>query len=75
LPVNDTIANHTWSDSYPYAAISAFALHPLYINLEKVAGKIECCKDQSTGRKTTGVEQTAYVDYVEGGKNKIGSIE
>ncbi len=39
LPVNDTTANHKWTDSYPYAAISAFALHPLYINLEKVAGK------------------------------------
>lgn len=39
LPVNDTIANNDWGDSYPYAAISAFALHPLYVNLEKVAGK------------------------------------
>jgi 4-alpha-glucanotransferase len=39
LPVNDTTAMHTWHDSYPYAAISAFALHPLYINLEQVAGK------------------------------------
>ncbi|MDQ6844455.1 MAG: 4-alpha-glucanotransferase, partial [Bacteroidota bacterium] len=39
LPVNDTIASNKWTDSYPYAAISAFALHPLYINLEKVAGK------------------------------------
>src|SRR5206468_3967730 len=39
LPVNDTMATHTWTDSYPYAAISAFALHPLYTNLEKVAGK------------------------------------
>jgi 4-alpha-glucanotransferase len=39
LPVNDTTAMHTWHDSYPYAAISAFAMHPLYINLEKVAGK------------------------------------
>ncbi len=28
LPVNDTIATHTWVDTYPYAAISAFALHP-----------------------------------------------
>ena len=26
-------------DSYPYAAISAFALHPLYLNLSKIAGK------------------------------------
>jgi len=39
LPVNDTSATHTWADSYPYAAISAFALHPIYLNLEKVAGK------------------------------------
>ena len=33
LPVNDTSATHTWKDSYPYAAISAFALHPIYLNL------------------------------------------
>ncbi len=39
LPINDTTANHTWTDSYPYAAISAFALHPIYLNIEKIAGK------------------------------------
>ncbi|HUD48847.1 MAG TPA: 4-alpha-glucanotransferase [Candidatus Baltobacteraceae bacterium] len=38
LPVNDTCANHTAADSYPYAAISAFALHPLYLNLDRLAG-------------------------------------
>jgi 4-alpha-glucanotransferase len=37
LPVNDTSATHTVTDSYPYAAISAFALHPLYLNLSRVA--------------------------------------
>lgn len=37
LPVNDTSATHTWNDCYPYAAISAFALHPLYLNLSRVA--------------------------------------
>ena len=37
LPVNDTQATHTWRDSYPYAAISVFALHPLYLNLADVA--------------------------------------
>jgi 4-alpha-glucanotransferase len=36
LPVNDTSATGTWRDSYPYAAISAFALHPLYVNLAAV---------------------------------------
>ncbi len=38
LPVNDTSATHTAIDSYPYAAISAFALHPLYLNLDRLAG-------------------------------------
>jgi 4-alpha-glucanotransferase len=38
LPLNDTTATHSWKDSYPYAAISAFALHPLFLNLEKLAG-------------------------------------
>jgi 4-alpha-glucanotransferase len=37
LPINDTSASHSWTDSYPYAAISAFALHPLYLNLAAVA--------------------------------------
>jgi 4-alpha-glucanotransferase len=38
LPVNDTSASHTWTDSYPYSGISAFALHPLYLNLDRLAG-------------------------------------
>ena len=37
LPVNDTSATGTWKDSYPYAAISAFALHPQYLRLAAVA--------------------------------------
>lgn len=36
LPINDTTANYTWTDSYPYAAISVYALHPQYIALEKL---------------------------------------
>ncbi len=36
LPVNDTTATHSWMDSYPYAAISAFALHPMYLNLDEM---------------------------------------
>ena len=37
LPINDTVATHTWHDSYPYAAISVFALHPQFIHLEGIA--------------------------------------
>ena len=39
LPINDTSATGTWRDSYPYAAISAFALHPIYLNLAAVANE------------------------------------
>lgn len=36
LPINDTTANYTWTDSYPYAAVSVYALHPQYIALEQL---------------------------------------
>ncbi|MEM9822985.1 MAG: 4-alpha-glucanotransferase [Bacteroidota bacterium] len=36
LPVNETIAVHNWLDSYPYKSISVMALHPIYLNLEKM---------------------------------------
>lgn len=34
LPINDTTLTHTNQDSYPYNAVSVFALHPIYINIE-----------------------------------------
>lgn len=36
LPVNDTTWSRSWQDSYPYAAVSAFALHPIYIHLPAI---------------------------------------
>ncbi|GAB5550763.1 MAG: 4-alpha-glucanotransferase [Saprospiraceae bacterium] len=40
LPVNDTIATKTWTDSYPYAAISVFALHPIFLHLDPLFAAI-----------------------------------
>lgn len=40
LPINDTTANYSWTDSYPYAAISVYALHPQYISLENLDFKL-----------------------------------
>ncbi len=71
LPVNDTIANYSWSDSYPYAAISAFALHPLYINLEKVTGKSNAAKAKALAEKQQKLNKLSYVDYVEVVKTKL----
>ncbi len=36
LPINDTILNHTNYDSYPYNAVSVYALHPVYLRLERL---------------------------------------
>ena len=36
LPINDTISTHTWQDSYPYNAISIYALHPQYCDLRQL---------------------------------------
>jgi len=36
LPVNDTTVSMMWWDSYPYANVSVFALHPLYLNLQAI---------------------------------------
>jgi len=74
LPVNDTTATHTWADSYPYAAISAFALHPLYINLEKVAGKAQADKLRSLKRKQKQLNELAEIDYEEVMKFKLGML-
>jgi 4-alpha-glucanotransferase len=37
LPINDTTSTHTNKDSYPYSAVSAFALHPVYLDVQKLA--------------------------------------
>ena len=63
LPVNDTTATHTWTDSYPYAAISAFALHPLYINLDKVAGKQHAQMLRSLKTKQKQFNDLPELDY------------
>src|SRR5258705_2796311 len=75
LPVNDTIATKSWMDSYPYAAISAFALHPLYINLAKVAGKQNAEKVSSLKKKQKQLNELAEVDYEEVIKFKLAVLK
>ncbi|MFM7646034.1 MAG: 4-alpha-glucanotransferase [Sphingomonadales bacterium] len=63
LPVNDTIATHSWIDSYPYAAISAFALHPLYINLAEVAGTTNAKRLRTLRKLQEQLNASSVVDY------------
>ncbi len=37
LPINDTTSSRTWTDSYPYSAISVYALHPIYLRLDEMS--------------------------------------
>ena len=63
LPINDTIATNSWQDSYPYSAISAFALHPIYVNLEKVAGKEHAKIVSALKRKQKSLNDLEHLDY------------
>ncbi len=63
LPVNDTTATRSWTDSYPYAAISAFALHPVYLNLEKITGKSGSKRLQKLEKERQRLNALEVVDY------------
>ena len=65
LPVNDTTANHSFTDSYPYAAISAFALHPLYLNMAQVAGKAGAAVAAGWTEKQQQLNALPALDYEE----------
>lgn len=63
LPVNDTTKTRDWSDSYPYNAISVYALHPHYINLE-AAGKLKDRERMTAySRQRQELNALAYSDY------------
>ncbi len=64
LPVNDTTATHSYTDSYPYAAISAFALHPLYLHLAVIVNKENQSLLNSLQEKQAELNSKADVDYV-----------
>lgn len=75
LPVNDTTSTHTIADSYPYAAISAFALHPLYISLDTVAGTKYKKLIQPFLKEKNILNESEGVCYDSVMKNKLQALE
>ncbi|MDR3653734.1 MAG: 4-alpha-glucanotransferase [Paludibacter sp.] len=63
LPINDTILFHTNYDSYPYNAVSVYALHPIYLHLESL-GKLKTkkLKDYFQSKKTE-LNSLSFSDY------------
>lgn len=65
LPINDTTATYTWVDSYPYAAISVFALHPMYLRLEEISGFSEAVDLTVYAKERELLNAKPVVDYEE----------
>ena len=59
LPINDTTMTHTWQDSYPYNAVSSFALHPQFIHLPAAGVR----KDAAYLKKKEELEALPAIDY------------
>ena len=63
LPVNDTTVSHSWSDSYPYNIVSAFALHPHYLDLEAFGSLKDKQKMTAYHRQRRELNAVGYSDY------------
>ena len=63
LPVNDTTSSHNWCDSYPYNIVSAFALHPHYIDLEALGSLKSKVKMTAYRRQRQELNNLNYSDY------------
>ena len=63
LPINDTTANYSWTDSYPYAAISVYALHPQYLSLESLQYSIPEDLKMEYQIKKDELNAEKFVDY------------
>ena len=59
LPINDTTMTHTWQDSYPYNAVSSFALHPQFIHLPAAGVR----QDAAYKAKKAELEALPAIDY------------
>ena len=64
LPVADTTTMHSWTDSHPYNIISAFALHPHYIDLEQLGPLDDEERMVAFNRQRRELNALEYSDYM-----------
>ena len=65
LPINDTTCTHTNKDSYPYSAVSAFALHPIYLNVQKLATSLAVQFNEDMLQQIKELNQKDSLQYQE----------
>ncbi len=59
LPINDTTITHSWQDSYPYNAVSVYALHPIYADVNALPRKVTL-KQKWKRRSLNAAEKIDY---------------
>ncbi|MBP5715804.1 MAG: 4-alpha-glucanotransferase, partial [Bacteroidales bacterium] len=64
LPINDTTSNYTWTDSYPYNAISVYAYHPQYIDLRQLPPLADTQKAEAYEEQRRALNALDKIDYV-----------
>lgn len=62
LPINDTTLTHTNTDSYPYNAVSVFALHPIYLNIPAM-GKLTPAEQKKYTAQQAEFNGKDFADY------------
>ena len=70
LPVNDTTTDGCWHDSYPYNIVSAFALHPHYLDLETLGQLKNKSRMTAYHRQRRELNALPYSDYEAVGRVK-----
>ena len=63
LPINDTTSSHDWTDSYPYSAISVFALHPLYLRIDDLNYAMSLAFREELSHERDLLNALEQVDY------------
>ena len=63
LPVNDTTTDGRWHNSYPYNIVSAFALHPHYLDIEALGLLKSKTRMTAYQRQRQELNALSYSDY------------
>ena len=63
LPINDTTTFMDWRDSYPYRAISVFALHPIYFNLHEFLNDLTTQERGALKKEEQRLNALKQIDY------------
>jgi len=74
LPVNDTSSDFTWSDSYPYKTISTAALHPIYVNIERVFSASGVSLPEGYFENRAALNRLKHLDYERVLKDKLAYL-